>query len=63
MDKKYGHSVSEGETRTVEINAAFGKAKDPVNDDGDFKEETGDFVDLTQIETVEPTTEFDKKGK
>ena len=61
--KKYGHSVSEGETRTVEINAAFGKAKDPVNDDGDFKEEASDFVDLTQIETVEPTTEFDKKKK
>ena len=45
------------------IDAAFGKAKDPVNDDGDFKEETSDFVDLTQIETVEPTTEFDKKEK
>ena len=59
MGKKYGHSVTEGETRTVEINAVFGKAQAPVNDDGDFKEETSDFVDSTQIETVEPTAEFD----
>ena len=59
MGKKYGHSVTEGETRTVEINAAFGKAKDPVNDDGDFQEETSDFMDITQTDTVKPTAEFD----
>ena len=59
--KMYGHSITEGDTHTVEINAAFGKVKDPVNDDSNSQEEMRDLIDFTQLDTVEPTTEFDKK--
>ena len=41
--KKYDRPVTEGDTCTVEIYAAFGKAKGPVNDDSNFQEEMSDF--------------------